>query len=78
MWAYKYFDVLRFVKFIFLFQTQFMAFVIHTGYNLITDCDFPQGFNVAVFIYAITLILLFGNFYYHSYLEKQREKKKFY
>ncbi|XP_076075633.1 very long chain fatty acid elongase 4-like isoform X2 [Mytilus galloprovincialis] len=58
--------------------TQFMAFVIHTGYNLITDCDFPQGFNVAVFIYAITLILLFGNFYYHSYLEKQREKKKFY
>ncbi|OWF42129.1 elongation of very long chain fatty acids protein 4-like [Mizuhopecten yessoensis] len=55
---------------------QFVAFVIHTGYNLLIDCDFPQGFNVAVFLYSISLIFLFGNFYYRAYLLKQREQKK--
>ncbi|KAJ8305413.1 hypothetical protein KUTeg_015958 [Tegillarca granosa] len=56
--------------------TQFMAFVLHTGYNLVIDCDFPKGFNIAVFLYSITLIILFGNFYYRAYLLKQREKAK--
>jgi elongation of very long chain fatty acids protein 4 len=55
-----------------------VAFVIHSGYNLLIDCDYPQGFNIAVFIYALTLIALFGNFYYHSYIQSQQEKKKLY
>ncbi|KAJ8305419.1 hypothetical protein KUTeg_015964 [Tegillarca granosa] len=57
-------------------KTQFMAFVLHTGYNIVIDCDFPKGFNIAVFLYSITLIILFGNFYYRAYLLKQREKAK--
>ncbi|XP_046353443.1 elongation of very long chain fatty acids protein 4-like [Haliotis rufescens] len=56
--------------------TQFLAFVVHTGYNLMTDCDFPRGFNIAVFLYALSLILLFGNFYYRAYTLRQREAKK--
>lgn len=57
---------------------QFVAFVIHSGYNLLIACDYPQGFNITVVTYAFTLIALFGNFYYHSYLQSQREKKKLY
>lgn len=52
------------------FQTQFGLVVIHTGYNMITDCEFPQGFNYAVFIYAFTLIALFSNFYIKAYSKK--------
>ena len=56
-----------------------MVFVIHSGYNLFfIDCDYTQGFSIAVFIYSLTLIALFGKFYYHSYLQSQREKKKLY
>lgn len=52
------------------FQTQFGLVVIHTGYNMMTDCEFPQGFNYAVFIYAFTLIALFSNFYIKAYSKK--------
>ena len=56
---------------VFLCQIQIFAFVLHTGYNLVTDCDFLQTFNIAVFLYAISLIVLFGNFYYKAYYLKQ-------
>ncbi|KAK7488445.1 hypothetical protein BaRGS_00020230 [Batillaria attramentaria] len=55
---------------------QFFAFLVHTGYNLSIECDYPQGFNKAVFAYAISLILLFGNFYYQTYTLKKRQKKE--
>lgn len=54
----------------FYFQTQFGLVVIHTGYNMMTECEFPQGFNYAVFIYAFTLIALFSNFYVKAYSKK--------
>ena len=37
------------------------------------DCPFPQGFNYAVFIYAISLIILFGNFFNKAYVEKGKK-----
>ncbi|KAK7089276.1 hypothetical protein V1264_024822 [Littorina saxatilis] len=55
--------------------TQFLAFLIHSGYNLTVDCDFPKGYIIAVFAYAVSLIILFGNFYYRTYTLKQREKR---
>ncbi|XP_076439832.1 very long chain fatty acid elongase 4-like [Babylonia areolata] len=55
---------------------QFMAFLVHSGYNLTIDCDFPRGYTIAVFAYAVSLIILFGNFYYQTYTLKTREKKK--
>ncbi|CAJ0956546.1 unnamed protein product [Ranitomeya imitator] len=41
-----------------------------------TDCPFPDGFNLAVFTYIITLIILFLNFYYQTYLRRGPHKKK--
>ncbi|XP_074647946.1 very long chain fatty acid elongase 4-like [Tubulanus polymorphus] len=56
---------------------QFLMFVTHSGYNVfMTDCDFPQGFNVAVFLYSISLIALFTNFYVREYIHKQQKKTK--
>ncbi|KAK2835649.1 hypothetical protein Q5P01_016133 [Channa striata] len=53
---------------------QFLMFLLHTGYNLFTECDFPDIMNMVVFGYCITLIVLFGNFYYQSYLNKKKQK----
>ncbi|XP_064624279.1 very long chain fatty acid elongase 7-like isoform X2 [Lineus longissimus] len=55
---------------------QFVAFTIHTGYNMTTDCAFPQGFNYAVFLYGLSLITLFGNFYYQQYVLKKQKSQK--
>ncbi|WAR24476.1 ELOV4-like protein [Mya arenaria] len=53
---------------------QFLAFVVHMGYNLTIECAFPKGYTIAVFIYAISLIILFGNFYYRTYSSKKKTK----
>ncbi|KAL4235653.1 hypothetical protein ACF0H5_004048 [Mactra antiquata] len=53
---------------------QFFAFVVHTGYNLLIDCDFPRGYNIAVFLYAISLIVLFGNFFSRTYIDKKKRE----
>ena len=57
-------------------QLQFIAFLVHSGYNLTIDCAFPRGYTIAVFAYAVSLIILFGNFYYQTYTRKQHELKK--
>uniref|UniRef100_A0A7N8WYU9 Elongation of very long chain fatty acids protein n=1 Tax=Mastacembelus armatus TaxID=205130 RepID=A0A7N8WYU9_9TELE len=53
---------------------QFLMFLLHTGYNLFTECDFPDTMNMVVFAYCITLIILFSNFYYHSYVNRKKQK----
>uniref|UniRef100_A0A672HJ58 Elongation of very long chain fatty acids protein n=1 Tax=Salarias fasciatus TaxID=181472 RepID=A0A672HJ58_SALFA len=50
---------------------QFFIVTIHTAYNLFADCDFPDSMNVVVLAYSLSLIALFSNFYYRSYLVKQ-------
>ncbi|XP_038572040.1 elongation of very long chain fatty acids protein 4-like [Micropterus salmoides] len=52
---------------------QFLLFLIHTGYNLLTECDFPKSMNLFVFTYCFTLIILFSNFYHQSYLNKKKQ-----
>ncbi|XP_058494032.1 ELOVL fatty acid elongase 8b [Solea solea] len=52
---------------------QFVMFLLHTGYNLFTECDFPDSMNTLVFGYCVTLIILFSNFYYQSYLNKKKK-----
>ena len=49
--------------------------VTHTTINIFTDCDFPQGYNYAVAVYIITLIILFGNFYYKAYVVGKAKKR---
>ncbi|XP_003974148.1 ELOVL fatty acid elongase 8b [Takifugu rubripes] len=53
---------------------QFVMFLLHTGHNLFTDCDFPDSMNAFVFGYCVTLIILFSNFYYQSYVNKKKKK----
>ncbi|KAJ8040927.1 Elongation of very long chain fatty acids protein 4 [Holothuria leucospilota] len=55
---------------------QFVLVVCHTGYNIYIDCNFPQGFNYAVFAYGIFLIILFSNFYIRSYFAKKEKQKE--
>ncbi|XP_013858358.1 ELOVL fatty acid elongase 8b isoform X2 [Austrofundulus limnaeus] len=53
---------------------QFFLFLLHTGYNLFTDCNFPDSMNAVVFAYCVTLIVLFTNFYFQSYLNRKKQK----
>lgn len=53
---------------------QFVMFIVYTGHNLYADCDFPDSMNMLVFGYCITLIILFSNFYYKSYVSKKKQK----
>ncbi|WAR24220.1 ELOV4-like protein [Mya arenaria] len=67
LWWKKYLTILQ--------LSQFVAVVIHTGTNMLQpDCEFPQGFNYAVFMYAISLIVLFTNFYIKTYNKKASQK----
>lgn len=55
---------------------QFVGIIVHTGTNMYVDCDFPSGFNYAVFFYAISLIILFSNFYLKAYIQGKRTHDK--
>ncbi|XP_009673706.1 very long chain fatty acid elongase 4-like isoform X2 [Struthio camelus] len=53
---------------------QFVAIAAHSSYNLFTECQFPNGFNAAVFLYILSLITLFLRFYYRTYIRGKQEK----
>ncbi|XP_012587813.1 PREDICTED: elongation of very long chain fatty acids protein 4-like isoform X2 [Condylura cristata] len=53
---------------------QFVAIAVHSSYNLFAECPFPDGFNMAVLLYSLSLILLFLNFYYQTYLKGKQDK----
>ncbi|XP_069126862.1 very long chain fatty acid elongase 4-like [Argopecten irradians] len=65
LWWKRYLTVLQ--------LSQFFAVIVHTGYNMTTNCSFPTGFNYAVFIYAITLVLLFSNFFKNTYSKSKED-----
>jgi len=52
--------------------TQFFAISVHTCINLWVPCNFPKEFDYMVFVYMITLIILFSNFYIQSYTKKDK------
>ncbi|XP_016527267.1 ELOVL fatty acid elongase 8a isoform X1 [Poecilia formosa] len=55
---------------------QFFVVTMHTAYNLHADCDFPDSMNAVVLAYSLSLIVLFSNFYYQSYLTKKTKSKE--
>ncbi|XP_071792545.1 very long chain fatty acid elongase 4-like isoform X1 [Asterias amurensis] len=69
LWWKRYITVLQ--------LAQFIAIIVHTGYNLTIDCDFPQAFNYAVFFYCISLVMLFSNFYIRAYNSKDLKEDKY-
>lgn len=58
----------------FFFQIQFFAIVLHQGYNLVVDCEFSKAWNAYVFIYDLSLIVLFSHFYFTTYSKKNEKK----
>ncbi|KAB0386719.1 hypothetical protein FD755_001675 [Muntiacus reevesi] len=53
---------------------QFVAIAAHSSYNLFAECPFPDGFNVAILLYLLSLLALFFNFYQQTYLRSKRKK----
>ena len=50
-----------------------MVVLLHTLINIYNrhDCDFPQFLNYIVVVYALSLILLFSNFFYQAYVVRK-------
>lgn len=56
---------------LFAFQIQFHVTIGHTALSLYVNCDFPHWMHYSLICYAITFIVLFGNFYYQTYRRQQ-------
>uniref|UniRef100_A0A8C5TEP2 Elongation of very long chain fatty acids protein n=1 Tax=Malurus cyaneus samueli TaxID=2593467 RepID=A0A8C5TEP2_9PASS len=67
LWWKRYLTILQ--------LCQFVAVAAHSSYNLFTECPFPDGFNIAVFLYTLSLLALFLHFYYQTYLRGKRDNK---
>lgn len=52
-------------------QVQFHVTIGHTALSLYVNCDFPHWMHYSLICYAITFIILFGNFYYQTYRRQQ-------
>ncbi|MXQ92549.1 hypothetical protein E5288_WYG001013 [Bos mutus] len=52
----------------------FVAIAACSSYNLFAECPFPDGFNVAVLLYSLSLLALFLNFYQQTYLRNKQKK----
>ncbi|VDO05216.1 unnamed protein product [Rodentolepis nana] len=67
LWWKKYLTALQMV--------QFCIFIVHQGQVLTPinwDCDFPKVFPLAIVVYAIIFLFLFGNFYVQAYWHRMR------
>ncbi|VDD78314.1 unnamed protein product [Mesocestoides corti] len=71
LWWKKYLTVLQMV--------QFCIFIVHQGQVLTPlnwDCRYPKVFPLAIVIYAVIFLVLFGNFYVQAYWRKRRLAKR--
>ncbi|XP_071104842.1 very long chain fatty acid elongase 4-like isoform X2 [Haliotis cracherodii] len=55
---------------------QFVTGIVHAVQSLTNGCDFPEALHWALIIYAFTILLLFLNFYFHTYLKSRSAKTK--
>lgn len=58
----------------FFLKIQFIGVISHTGYNKFvrTDCDYPFLYNSIVFYYTISMVVLFSDFYYRTYMPHKK------
>jgi len=70
LWWKKYMTVLQLV--------QFVLVISHTGYNKFVryDCDYPSLYNTIVFYYTISMVVLFSQFYYQTYVQQCQRRAK--
>lgn len=57
-----------------LLQIQFHVTIGHTALSLYSDCPFPKWMHWCLIGYALTFIILFGNFYYQTYRRQPRRE----
>ncbi|KAI6651489.1 hypothetical protein LOD99_5097 [Oopsacas minuta] len=55
---------------------QFGSGVVLGAYTIGTNCNFPMWMQFTFVTYAITFLILFGNFYYQTYIKRRRPVKK--
>ncbi|XP_046552398.1 elongation of very long chain fatty acids protein 4-like isoform X2 [Haliotis rubra] len=55
---------------------QFVTGIVHAVQSLGKGCDFPEALHWALIFYAFTILLLFLNFYFHTYLKSRSAKTK--
>lgn len=69
LWWKKYMTSLQLV--------QFVLVVTHTGNALyISSCDYPYLYGFITFYYAWSMMFLFLNFYYHTYISANKTPPK--
>ncbi|KAI1885565.1 hypothetical protein AGOR_G00205110 [Albula goreensis] len=66
LWWKKYLTIIQMI--------QFHVTIGHTALSLYIDCPFPHWMHWALIGYAITFIILFGNFYYQTYRRQPRRE----
>ncbi|QGM48699.1 MPPV-075 GNS1/SUR4-like protein [Magpiepox virus 2] len=67
LWWKRYLTIMQLI--------QFHIAIGHTAMSIYTDCPYPRWVQWAVIIYAVTFIILFGNFYFRTY-KKPRSKEQ--
>uniref|UniRef100_A0A671R5F5 Elongation of very long chain fatty acids protein n=1 Tax=Sinocyclocheilus anshuiensis TaxID=1608454 RepID=A0A671R5F5_9TELE len=66
LWWKKYLTIIQMV--------QFHVTIGHTALSLYSDCPFPKWMHWCLIGYALTFIILFGNFYYQTYRRQPRRE----
>ena len=56
-------------------QIQFVAILVYIISALYIDCGFSRNQLFLNGVYMVTLIVLFGNFYIRSYLERNKKSE---
>jgi len=66
LWWKKYLTGLQMI--------QFCTFIIHQGqvFTINRECTYPKIFPLAIIIYAVIFLVLFGNFYVQAYWHRRR------
>ncbi|XP_013784582.2 elongation of very long chain fatty acids protein AAEL008004-like [Limulus polyphemus] len=65
LWWKKYITIIQMV--------QFVLIGLHAVLPLFLDCDFHPGFVYAILGHAVLFLILFLNFYVHSYVKKNEK-----
>uniref|UniRef100_A0A8C1SKK3 Elongation of very long chain fatty acids protein n=1 Tax=Cyprinus carpio TaxID=7962 RepID=A0A8C1SKK3_CYPCA len=66
LWWKKYLTIIQMI--------QFHVTIGHTALSLYSDCPFPKWMHWCLIGYALTFIILFGNFYYQTYRRQPRRE----
>ena len=57
------------------FQMQFAWFILHSVQVMYIGCGFPRAYMVCQFIFALSQLVLFMNFYLQTYRNQNEIKK---